>query len=106
MEDNGAAWALMVMLALGWYAWNQHSRAEDLQRKLDTAHSQIEDLQAKASSLEEASDNLQSEMDRFDTENWRDVVGDAKAAAQEVDSAKDELSAAAANADTDDDNDD
>ncbi len=74
-------------------------RADDLQEKLDAAHSQIDDLKAKAANLQDASDNLKQQMDRFETENWRDVVGDAQSAASDVDDAQGDLKESADDAD-------
>ena len=101
MDEGGSGLLVLGLLLALWYGYNQHSRAEDLQSKLQTAQSQITDLKSKATALEEASDNLQQQMTRFDSENWRDVVGDARGAAEEVDSAKDELKESADNADAD-----
>ena len=80
-------------------AGGQHSRANALQERLNIARTQIADLKEAASALEESSDKLQSEMSRFDTENWRDVVGDARAAAVDVDAARESLITSVENAD-------
>jgi TolA-binding protein len=100
MSDSNAGWMVGLIIAgVIWYGISEHRRVNDLQEKLDAAHSQIDDLKEKAQNLQDASDNLKQQMDRFETENWRDVVGDAKSAASDVDDAQGDLKESADNAD-------
>ena len=99
MDESGSGLLIIGLMAALWFGWHEHSRAEDLQTKLDAAHSQIDDLKTKSAALEEASNNLKQQMDRFETENWRDVLPDAKAAADDVDSAQSDLKTSADDAD-------
>ena len=77
------------------YAVHEQIRANDAQSSLEVARSQIEDLQSKSTAVTEASDNLKQQMERFDTEDWKDVMTEAKDAADEVDTAKDDLESSA-----------
>lgn len=63
----------------------------ELRDQLDQLQSQLSDVQEKATNLETASDELKVQLARFENEDWRDVVGDAQAAGEDVDTAKDEL---------------
>ena len=63
----------------------------ELHDQVDQLQSQLSDIQEKANNLETASDELKAQLARFENENWRDVVGDAQAAGEDVDTAKDEL---------------
>lgn len=84
---------LAVLALIGALIWGSHeqNRADEVQAKLETAQSQMEDIKAKSAALVSATDSLKQQVDRFETENWRDVVPDAKDSAEEADSAKDEL---------------
>lgn len=62
-----------------------------LREQVDQLQTQLSDVREKAGNLETASEGLKEQLARFETENWRDVVGDAQAAGEEVDTAKDEL---------------
>jgi hypothetical protein len=60
-----------------------------------TPAEQMASVMGKIEDLEERIDNLKSDADRFGTENWRDVVPDVRADADELDSELDELRAVA-----------
>ena len=56
------------------------SQVSQLQEKVSDTESAAEKVKTDAEELKVASDDLQTELTRFESENWRDVVPDAKAA--------------------------
>ena len=91
-----ALWTLVLCaVALTGCGPSKMERLETENRELhdqvDQLQSQLSDIQEKASNLETASDELKVQLARFENEDWRDVVGDAQAAGEDVDTAKDEL---------------
>jgi hypothetical protein len=97
-DGGGSGCAVIAFVGLIWFGWHQYDRANDAEKKLESARAQIEELRTKTDTLETASDNLKAQMDRFSSENWRDVMPDAQSAADDVDSAKDDLSSSASDA--------
>jgi cell division septum initiation protein DivIVA len=63
----------------------------DLRDQVDQLQTQLSNIKDKASSLKSASDDLQSQMARFQSENWRDVVPDAQQSSDSLESAQTEL---------------
>jgi predicted nuclease with TOPRIM domain len=64
---------------------------EELHAQVDQLQSKLAEIKEKSDNLETASDHLQQQLGRFEAENWRDVMPDAKAAGNDVDEAKDDL---------------
>lgn len=93
-QQEQGTFVLGIVLAIG-FATYEYNRADDAQKKLEVAQGQIQELKAKTATLTTASDSLKEQMERFQTESWRDVMSDAQSAADDVDSAKEDLKSAA-----------
>lgn len=68
------------------------TEVEQLRQENRELKAQLEDTRAQAEKLKEASDDLQAQLARFESENWQDVMPEAKAAGDNVESAQQELS--------------
>jgi Tfp pilus assembly protein PilO len=68
---------------------------QELTQQVDQLQSQLSDVQAKSAALQASSDELKSQMQRFSSENWRDVMPDAQTASDQVESDQEDLSEAA-----------
>jgi FtsZ-binding cell division protein ZapB len=68
------------------------SEIDDLREENAELQQKLANIQEKSENLETASENLQQQLQRFDNENWRDVMPDAKEAGGAVEEAQDELS--------------
>jgi outer membrane murein-binding lipoprotein Lpp len=64
---------------------------EELRAQVESLQGEISDIKEKADALETSSGELRSQMNRFQSENWRDVVPDAQAASDQVESDQDSL---------------
>lgn len=67
---------------------------EELRAQVERLQGELSDIKEKADALETSSGELRSQMERFESENWRDVVPDAQAASDQVESDKDDLKSA------------
>ena len=54
-----------------------------LREQLDEAHTKASEAQGAASKAQDAAENVQDQTSRFSGENWRDVVPDAREAADD-----------------------
>lgn len=72
---------------------------EELRTQVESLQGEISDIKEKADALETSSRELRSQMDRFQRENWRDVVPDAQAASDQVESDQDSLKSSVDDAD-------
>jgi len=59
---------------------------EELRAQVASLQGEISDIKEKADALETSSGELRSQMDRFQSENWREVVPNAQAASDQVES--------------------
>lgn len=64
---------------------------EQLREENAELEQKLANIKEKADNLQTASDNLQHQLQRFDSENWADVVPEVKTAGEEVDDAQGEL---------------
>lgn len=55
-------------------------RIQELEEQLETSQAAAEDVKSEADEVRTASAQLRNEVDRLDTENWRDVVPDIESA--------------------------
>jgi len=69
---------------------------QQLRSQVDQLQTQLADVREKADELETKSSDLQDEVARFGSEDWKDVVPAVISASEEVDTAKDDVSEAAA----------
>lgn len=60
------------------------AQTEDLRSQVAALEAQLEELDEHLSDLEAAQADLSNAVDRFDFEDWRDVVPDVRNAAEEV----------------------
>lgn len=72
---------------------------EELRAQVESLQGEISDIKEKAEALQTSSVELRSQMDRFQSENWRDVVPDAQAASDQVESDQDALKSSVDDAD-------
>ncbi len=72
------------------------AQVSDLEEQLQAAKDAAYELKAATDDLELAAAEARDTADRFESENWRDVVPDARSAAERVDSAQSEVEAATA----------
>ena len=79
----------------------ERTKAEnvELRAQVERLQGEISDIKEKADALETSSGELRSQMDRFQSENWRDVVPDAQAASDQVESDQDSLKSSVDDAD-------
>jgi predicted nucleic acid-binding Zn-ribbon protein len=64
--------------------------AQRLEEKIHALHGQLEEVENELHELKEASARLQGDVDRFDSEDWSDVVPDVVDANDELQSAVEE----------------
>jgi cell division protein FtsB len=75
-EDSGGLVVLLVFaLAAGGYEWH---RASKLDHQLADVREKVESLSTAGDQIEEDTNQLQQAVERFDDENWRDVVPDVE----------------------------
>lgn len=72
---------------------------EELRAQVERLQGEISEIKGKADALETSSGELRGQMDRFQSENWRDVVPDAQAASDQVQSDQDSLKSSVDDAD-------
>ena len=94
-DSSNAGCFLIVALALGIFAWNKidnlEKQRETLKTRVETLQSNLDDVKEKASALETSSDALKTQMERFSSEDWADVLPDAREASDQVASDQDDL---------------
>ena len=66
------------------------------QRDIDVRDGKIASLKSSIEALQSANEDLRSNIDRLQSENWRDVVPDIEQSADEVETAQNEANDAAA----------
>lgn len=90
---TGATLALMFSLSACGPTENEKLKVENedlrsqvtqLEAKVTKVETAAEEVKSNAEELKTASDDLQSELSRFNSDNWRDVVPDATSAGDEV----------------------
>jgi len=76
----------------GAYAYDEEScvsengRIAELESQLEEARSQLSALEDRKDQLQSAASELQDNVDRLASENWRDVIPDIDASADDVES--------------------
>lgn len=76
--------ALVIVVATISHIGNLSERIEQLEQDREAQALDIALLDSAVDNLTTASETLQSEVGRFDYENWRDVVGDVRSAAVDI----------------------
>lgn len=89
---------LVAFAALIWFGAHERRQADTLQERLDAMQVHVSDMEDKASAVDAANDDLKNQMDRFDSEDWRDVMPEAKDAANNMSDASDGLQQSVAEA--------
>lgn len=82
--------ALLLLTACG-DSESDKSEIDQLREENTDLQTQLANVREKADALETASDNLQEQLERFKTEDWREVMPNAVEAGEDVEQAQKDL---------------
>lgn len=85
--------AVAIVAATILHIGNIAGQVRELEEERDAQTFEIRRLGSAIAEIESASGDLERELDRFDYENWQDVVPDVRSAAAEVEGAAQEAQA-------------
>ena len=93
MSDNsgGSGFWITVLLGVAVFGW---IKIHNLEKENGRLKQRIAEVQSKADALQASSDELQEQVKRFENEDWRDVVPDARKASEQVQTDADNLKSA------------
>lgn len=86
--------AVLLVALTVVYVDGLRTQVADSEAREQERESVISDLESHVSDLKRAGRELASDVDRFDYENWRDVVPDVRSAADDVERAVRDVEAA------------